>query len=50
MKHCRALDGFFQTRWGKPNAPNTPTFVTIPRIFTIFTYFDTLITNIIVKI
>ena len=22
MKHCRVLGGFFQTRWGKPNAPH----------------------------
>ena len=50
MKHCRALDGFLQTRWGKPNAPTTPIFVTISRILPIFSYFDTLITNIIMKI
>ena len=31
MKHCRALDAFLQTRWGKPNASTTPTFLTISR-------------------
>ena len=50
MKHCRALDGFFQTRWGKPNAPTTPISVTISRIPPILWYFDTLITNIVVEI
>ena len=29
MKHCRALDGFSQTRSEKPNAPTIPTFITI---------------------
>ena len=46
MKHCRAMDGFYQTRSEKPNVPTIPSIITIFRILTIFTYFDTLITNI----